>query len=47
MGYWSIVRKRAMEHCDYKAWSIVITSDMSIVMKEVLEHCEERGHGSL
>ena len=36
-----------MEHCDDKAWSIVMTSGMSIVMKELLEHCEERGHGSL
>ena len=51
----NIAMTRILEHCDERAWSILIKGDKDLVMiwaenfvmTGVMEHCDEKCHGTL
>ena len=43
----NIAMKKILEHCDERAWSIVMTRAMEHCDDTVMEHCDDKNSGAL
>ena len=44
---WNIVMTRFLEHCDERAWSMVIKGAMENCVDMVMELCDDKNSGAL